>query len=91
MRVNSACLPKETIRCQTVPVVELIPKGASGAVILIGDGGRAALGAEAQRLIAEGKRVIAVDPFYFGESKIRTHDYLYALLLSDVGDRPLGL
>jgi hypothetical protein len=75
----------------TVPVVELIPKDASGAVILIGDGGRAALGPEAQRLIADGKRVIAVDPFYFGESKIAKRDFLFALLVSSIGDRPIGI
>jgi hypothetical protein len=75
----------------TVPVVDLTPRAASGAVILIGDGGRAALGAEAQRMIAEGKRVIAVDPFYFGESKIAKRDFLFALLVSSVGDRPIGI
>jgi len=36
-------------------------------------------------------RVVAVDPFYFGESKIRERDFLYALLVAAVGDRPLGL
>jgi hypothetical protein len=60
-------------------------------VILIGDKGRAALAAEAQRLLSAGKRVIAVDPFYFGESKISKRDFLFALLISSVGDRPLGI
>ena len=37
--------------------------------LLIGDQGRAALATEARRLVKqEGRRVIAVDPFYFGES-----------------------
>jgi hypothetical protein len=35
--------------------------------------------------------VIAVDPFYFGESKIAKRDWLFALLISSVGDRPLGI
>ena len=75
----------------TVPAVEMYHSGNSAPVILIGDQGRAALAAEAQRLLSEGKRVVAVDPFYFGESKISKRDFLFALLLSSVGDRPLGV
>ena len=37
------------------------------------------------------KQVIAVDPFYLRESKIRSRDFLFALLVSSVGDRPLGI
>ncbi len=75
----------------TVPAVEMSRAGSSSAVILIGDQGRAALTAQAQRLLSEGARVIAVDPFYFGESKITKRDFLFALLISSVGDRPLGI
>jgi len=35
--------------------------------------------------------VLAVDPFYFGESKIRERGYLFALVVSTLGDRPLGI
>jgi hypothetical protein len=35
--------------------------------------------------------VLALDPFYFGESKIAARDYLHALLVAAVGDRPLGI
>jgi hypothetical protein len=35
--------------------------------------------------------VLAVDPFYFGESKIAQRDFLYALLVAATGDRPLGI
>jgi hypothetical protein len=35
--------------------------------------------------------VIAIDPFYWGESKISSHGYLWALMLSTLGDRPLGV
>ena len=73
----------------TVPAVEL-GSGAS-TVVLFGDQGRAALSAEARSLAASGKRVIAVDPFYFGESKPARRDYLFALLVSSIGDRPLGI
>lgn len=75
----------------TVPAVEMSRDANSSTVILIGDAGRAALASEAGRLLSEGKRVIAVDPFYFGESKISKRDFLFALLISSVGDRPLGI
>jgi dienelactone hydrolase len=75
----------------TVPVVDMSRSGDTSTTILIGDQGRASLASEAQRLVAEGKRVIAVDPFYFGESKISKRDFLFALLVSSVGDRPLGI
>ncbi len=38
-----------------------------------------------------GQRVLAIDPFYFGESKIAQKDWLYAILVAAVGDRPLGI
>jgi hypothetical protein len=76
----------------TVPVVEMGDAANPKVTLLMGDGGRAALAGEVRRLVKrEGRRVIAVDPFYFGESKIAKRDWLFALLISAVGDRPLGL
>jgi hypothetical protein len=75
----------------TVPAVDISRDGSASPVILIGDQGRAALASEVQLLVSEGRRVIAVDPFYFGESKISKRDFLFALLVSSVGDRPLGI
>jgi dienelactone hydrolase len=75
----------------TLPVVDIARVSGSPPVILIGDQGRAALVSEAQRLVSEGRRVIAVDPFYFGESKISKRDFLFALLISSIGDRALGI
>ena len=46
---------------------------------------------ETEALLADGKRVLAIDPFYYGESKIRSHDHLFALLVAAVGERPLGI
>jgi hypothetical protein len=46
---------------------------------------------EIDKLLAGGQRVLALDPFYFGESKVQAHDFLFALLLACVGDRPLGV
>ena len=75
----------------TLPAVEFTPADARGTTILVADAGRKKVGPEVEALLKAGQRVVAVDPFYFGESRIRTHDYLYALLLAAVGDRPLGL
>ncbi|MFA6564914.1 MAG: acetylxylan esterase [Verrucomicrobiia bacterium] len=75
----------------TVPAVELARGAAKETVILTADGGRKSAAAEVERLLAAGKRVLAVDPFYFGESRIAARDYLFALLVAGVGERPLGL
>ena len=75
----------------TLPAVEFAPANAKGTTILVADAGRKNAGPEIEALLKAGQRVIAVDPFYLGESKIRTHDYLYAMLLAAVGDRPLGV
>ena len=75
----------------TVPAVELTQGAPRATVILVGDVGRKGLSAEAAQLLADGHRVVAVDPFYFGESRIAQKDFLFALLVAAVGDRPLGL
>jgi len=75
----------------TVPAVELVQGDPKRTAILLADGGRAAGAADALRRLGSGYRVLAVDPFYFGESKISQKDSLFALLVAAVGDRPLGL
>jgi dienelactone hydrolase len=75
----------------TVPAVELVRGDPKKTAILVADGGRRSTATEAERLLDAGHRVLAVDPFYFGESKIAEKDYLFALLVAGVGDRPLGL
>ena len=35
--------------------------------------------------------MLAVDLFYFGESKIRLHPDLFAIAVSSIGERPLGI
>jgi hypothetical protein len=75
----------------TVPGVELKSRLSKGTTILVADNGRSSTAAEVQALLDKGERVLAIDPFYFGESKIRSHDYLFALLIAAVGERPLGL
>jgi hypothetical protein len=41
-------------------------------------------------LLTAGQRVLAVDPWYFGESKMEK-DWLWALMIATIGERPLGL
>jgi hypothetical protein len=75
----------------TVPATVLEPREPRGTALLFSETGRAALGAQAARLLGEGRRVVAFDPFYAGESKIASHDFLFALLVAAVGERPLGI
>jgi dienelactone hydrolase len=78
-------------RTWTIPGVELWRDGAKGTVILVADAGRKGAAGLARTLVDSGKRVIAVDPFYFGESQVKERAYLFALLLGAVGERPLGV
>jgi hypothetical protein len=75
----------------TVPAIELAPPEPKGEVILIADGGRKSAAEEIGVLLTAGMRVLAADLFYFGESKISQRDHLFALALSSVGQRPLGI
>jgi hypothetical protein len=75
----------------TVPVVELWRGEPRGTTCVVADGGRTSAAAQIEALLAEEQRVLAVDPFYLGESKIEDRGYLFALLVSSVGARPLGV
>ena len=75
----------------TVPVVELSCGEPKGTTIILADDGRKNAAAEAGRQLGAGRRVLAVDLFYFGESKIARFDVRYALLIGAVGERPLGI
>jgi cephalosporin-C deacetylase-like acetyl esterase len=75
----------------TVPCVELKRGEPASTTIIFSENGRRSLAKEVATLLDAGKRVIAIDPFYYGESKIRTHDFLFALLVAAVGERPLGI
>lgn len=75
----------------TVPAVEFAPPKPRDTVILVADAGRASAAKEVQARLAAGSRVLAVDPYYFGESKLGRRDWLYSLLIATVGDRPLGI
>jgi hypothetical protein len=75
----------------TVPVVELSRGKPGRTVCVVADDGRASAAEHIERLLTEGFRVLAVDPFYLGESKLEQRGYLYALLVSSVGARPMGV
>ena len=75
----------------TIPAVELYSGAPRSTAIVVADGGRAAASAKIAELIGQGHRVVAVDPFYFGESKLARHDFLLAMLIASLGERPLGL
>lgn len=82
------------LRCGTnwtVPAVELVRGEPKGTAILLADEGRKSLSSNVEAALAAGQRVIAIDPYYFGESKIMQKDWLYAILLAACGDRPLGI
>jgi hypothetical protein len=75
----------------TLPATELARGRPQGVTLLIADAGRRGATNQVEQLLAAGQRVVAVDPFYFGESKPAQRDHLWALLVCAVGDRPLGL
>lgn len=75
----------------TVPAIELVPKDAKSTAIVFADGGREAAIDRTAELLAEGKRVLVMDLFYFGDATISQRDFLFALLVSAVGERPIGL
>ena len=78
-------------RTWTVPAVELVRGEPKGTTLVIADGGRKNAAEQVEKLLAAGQRVLALDPFYFGEAKVPQRDYLFALLISTIGDRPLGV
>ena len=75
----------------TVPALEIESGMASETVMQVADEGRAsAVGAVAAQL-EDGRRVIALDPFNYGESRMETRDWLWSLLIAALGERPLGI
>ena len=81
----------------TVPAAVLEPANPRRTAVLIADSGRAAAAEQATKLLAADVRVVAIDPFCFGEAfpgegKPRTgRGLLFPMLVAAVGDRPIGL
>lgn len=92
--MDGVTITRRTLRMSdswTVPIVELARGEPQGTMLILGDAGRKALAEQAIKVLEEDQRVIAIDPFYFGECALGKQDFLYGLLLSSVGDRPLGI
>jgi hypothetical protein len=75
----------------TVPGTVFTPDDPKGTALLIADAGRKTQAASVKALLAKGLRVIAFDPFFFGESKIKSRDFLHVILMHAVGERSLGV
>jgi hypothetical protein len=75
----------------TVPVVELDRGSPRSTSCIAADGGRTAVVDQIERLLGEKSRVLAVDPFYLGESKFAKYGERLALFVSSAGARPLGV
>lgn len=75
----------------TVPGVEIRRDEPKNTVILIHDKGRKAVAGQIESWLAQEYRVLAIDPFYLGESYITERGYLFPLLVATVGERPLGI
>ena len=71
--------------------VEMTRGAAGKTALLVADAGRAATAPAVDRLLAQGYRVLAVDPFYLGESKITKYGTRWMLLVASLGQRPLGI
>lgn len=75
----------------TMPAVEISKSDPNATTIVVADRGRTSVAKQVSLLVDQGHRVVAIDPFYFGESKIKERDFLYALQIATVGERPLGI
>lgn len=76
----------------TIPAVGFTRLDArEGTALVIHDEGRAKSGPIIEELLARGFRVVAIDPFYFGEAQVAERAYLWGLMVGTVGSRPLGI
>ena len=60
-------------------------------MILVADGGRASIASAARERLSQGRRVIAVDPLFFGESNVEPKEWLWSILIAALGERTLGI
>lgn len=73
-----------------LPVTEITPAGARETVIVLADEGRSKSANEIRAIVAQGKRVLAVDVMGFGESHMGKRDFLFQMQIASFGERPLG-
>ncbi len=75
----------------TLPVVEFRPAEPEGLALVIGDEGRQAQADIVAARLAQQQRVLVCDVFDLGEAQVSARPFLWALLVSAVGERPLGV
>ena len=75
----------------TLPGTVFTPDAPMATTLLIADAGRKAQAERVESLLAKGRRVVAFDPFFFGESKIKSRDFLHVILMPAAGERALGV
>jgi hypothetical protein len=75
----------------SVPVVEFSQGQPTKTAIVICDSGRKSADAHVSRLLQDDYRVLAMDLFNFGECSFTELAYLWSLMVSTVGERPLGI
>lgn len=78
-------------RTWTVPAIEFFRGKPNQTSIVVADDGKKSLVEAVQTLLQNNHRVIVIDPFYLGECRLGNRDFLYALMVSTVGKRPLGI
>ena len=75
----------------TVPGTAFAGSKEQSTVLVMADAGRKTLAPLVREFQQAGHTVVAVDPFYFGESTIPSRDQLHAITVAGVGERPLGI
>jgi hypothetical protein len=75
----------------TVPLVEISRGAPRETTILITAEGRSALRDVVKPALAQGRRVLIPDLWYCGECHPIDREYLFALMLQAVGERPAGV
>ena len=75
----------------TLPGTIFTPDAPKATTLLIADTGRKTQSERVESLLAKGRRVVAFDPFFFGESKIQSRNFLHVILMHAVGERALGV
>ncbi len=74
-----------------VPVTEIVPASAKKLALLLHDEGQAKAAERIDELLRTEHRVFVMDPVFFGQLGIAERSYLWALMISTTGERPLGI
>jgi dienelactone hydrolase len=75
----------------TIPAVVFTPANPRGTTLVVADRGRSNLADVVQTLLGSQEQVCVADLLFTGESSQGNRDYLFGLLFSAVGERPLGV